>query len=152
MPIFAGLMTTLTVNSGLIRVLVYSGLLGFAGGIGFQAPQVAVQNTLAPEDASIGLAIILFAQNFGPAVSIAAAQTIFLSSLSENVHRLGPGFNATKIENMGLSDLKTHVGNKHLHELLLGFDEALVSTWYLALALVSTPSIFYILSNCPRHV
>lgn len=129
MPIFAGLMTTFTVDTDVGKLIGIFGFLGFAGGIGFQAPQVAVQNSLPPDDANMGLAIILFAQNFGPAVFVSAAQTIFTGRLASNLRGLGPGLNATRIENLGLSDLKSHIGADKLHEVLSGLDQSLVQTW-----------------------
>jgi predicted MFS family arabinose efflux permease len=49
-PIAAGLMTTMSAKDDLAKFLGCSAFLGFAGGIGFQAPQVAVQNTLSEAD------------------------------------------------------------------------------------------------------
>ena len=141
MPIFSGMMTTLTVETDLATILVYSGLLGFAGGIGFQSPQTAVQNTLPTSQANTGIAIILFAQGFGPAIFVASAQTIFTSQLSENLNRLVPNVNATNIESMGLSELKSHLGAENLHQTLLGFDKSLIQTWYLAVGLTCVTMI-----------
>jgi MFS family permease len=135
MPIFAGLMTTLTVDSSLTTLIFYSGFLGFGAGIGFQSPQTAVQASLSPEDASMGLAIVIFAQHFGPAVFVSAAQSIFTNRLQANLESLAPSFNVTSIENTSLGDLKSHVRDGKLQEVLSGFDFSLVQTWYLAVAL-----------------
>lgn len=135
MPICAGLLTTLGTSTDLTNLLVYSGLLGFGGGIAIQAPQLAVQNTLKDSDAQIGLAVILFAQNFGPAVFVAVSQTIFTNRLSANLHLLAPSLNQKSIENMGLTDLKAHLGTKNLQAALLGLDRSLTQTWYLAVGL-----------------
>ena len=53
MPIFAGLMTTFTIDTGVGKLIGIFGFLGFAAGIGFQAPQVAVQTSLPANDATI---------------------------------------------------------------------------------------------------
>jgi MFS family permease len=135
MPVFAGLMTTITPETDLSRILVYSGLLGFAGGIGFQAPQTAVQASLSPKDSNLGLAVILFAQGFGPAVFLSAAQTIFVNRLSDNLQDLVPGLNASTIETMGLTDLRGAIGDAKLSNVLIGLDRSLTQTWYLAVAL-----------------
>ncbi|KAK5163165.1 uncharacterized protein LTR77_010949 [Saxophila tyrrhenica] len=134
MPIAGGLMTTLSVGSGLIQILGYSAFLGFAGGIGFQAPQVAVQNTLPEQDSHMGLAVILFAQNFGPAIFIAAAQTVLTNRLSENLGKVLPSMDPAKIENMGLGDLKGQIGASKLRDVLKGLDKSLTETWYLGVA------------------
>jgi MFS family permease len=135
MPIFAGLMTTLTVKTTLAKILVVSGFYGFAGGIGYLSPQSAVQMALPTSDGSIGLSIILFAEQFGPAVFVSAAQSIFQNRLTDNLHELVPSLNGTNVEQMGLSDLKSLVGPDNLAGVLLGFDKSLAQTWYLVVAL-----------------
>lgn len=135
MPIFAGLMTTFTPSTTVVKMVGYSAAMGFAGGIGFQGPQSAVQTALAEKDASLGLSVIIFAQSIGPAVSIAVAQTIFLNRLSENLQLLVPGLNPKAVDNLGLSDIKTLVGKESLEKALALFDTSLMQTWYLAVGL-----------------
>lgn len=135
MPVFAGLMTTLTPNTTVAKVAGYSAALGFAGGIGFQGPQSAVQTVLAENDASLGLSVIIFAQSIGPAVSIAVAQTIFLNRLSQNLETLVPGLSPKAVDNLGLSDIKKLVGKESLEKALAVFDTSLMQTWYLAVGL-----------------
>lgn len=72
--------------------------------------------------------MIIFAQNSGPAVFVAIAQTILNNQLSTNLYNLSPGVNATSIENMGLSDLKSTVGSEKLEGVLVGFDKSLMQT------------------------
>ncbi len=83
----------------------------------------------------MGLAIILFAQAFGPAVFVAAAQTIFTTRLTSNLHHIQPSLNATNIENLGLSNLKDHLSGSTLKDVLLSLDQSLTQTWYLGVAL-----------------
>lgn len=135
MPIFAGLMTTFTPSTTVSKMAGYSAAMGFAGGIGFQGPQSAVQTVLAEKDASLGLSVIIFAQSIGPAVSIAVAQTIFLNRLSENLQLLVPGLSPKAVDNLGLSDIKTLVGKESLEKALAVFDTSLMQTWYLAVGL-----------------
>ncbi|KAG9597885.1 NAD(P)-binding protein, partial [Aureobasidium melanogenum] len=77
MPILAGLLTTIKTRTSLVDVLVMTGFFGFAGGVGFLSPQSAVQMALPKNDASIGLSTILFAEQFGAALFVAAAQNVF---------------------------------------------------------------------------
>jgi hypothetical protein len=130
MPIAAGVMTTMTLGSDLGKFIGYSFFLGFAGGIGFQAPQVAVQNTLPEADSHMGLAIILFAQSFGPAVFVAAAQNVLTRRLTRNLDGIAASLNSTKIENMGFSDLKAQVSPSKVPEILSGLDRSLMETWW----------------------
>lgn len=135
MPVFAGLMTTFTTSTPLEKIAGYSLAMGFAGGIGFNAPQSAVQTMLPVRDTSTGIAIIYFAQNFGPAVFLAIAQTIFLNRLSENLTVLVPGLSPNAVNNMGLTELRTLVGQDELGKALGILDKSLMQTWYLAVGL-----------------
>lgn len=135
MPIFAGLMTTFTTNTALEKIAGYSLAMGFAGGIGFNAPQSAVQTMLPVKDTSTGIAIIYFAQNFGPAVFLAIAQAVFLNRLSENLTVLVPGLSPNAVNNMGLTELRTLVGQDGLGKALGILDKSLMQTWYLAVGL-----------------
>lgn len=126
MPVFAGLLTTFTTTTSLAKMVGTTAAMGFAGGIGFQAPQSAVQTVLSTSDASLGLSVIIFAQQFGPAVAIAAAQTIFLNRLSENLQVLVPGLSPSAVSDMGLSDIKQLVGEADLERALGIFDASLM--------------------------
>lgn len=70
-----------------------------------------------------------------------AAQAIFTNRLSANLKHLAPGLSATGIENMGLSDLKDHLDPTNLHNVLLGLDQSLEQTWYLAVGLACATMI-----------
>lgn len=135
MPVFAGLMTTFTTSTSVDKIVGYTLAMGFAGGIGFNAPQSAVQTVLPVKDASTGIAIIYFAQNFGPAVFVAIAQTIFLNRLSENLTVLVPGLSPNTVNQMGLTDLRLLVGQHELQKALGILDQSLMQTWYLAVGL-----------------
>ncbi|GAB7353775.1 hypothetical protein MBLNU459_g4162t2 [Dothideomycetes sp. NU459] len=135
MPIAAGLLTTLDTDATIAMLIGYNAFFSAAGGIGFQGPQIAVQTTLSDDDTSMGLAMIIFAQNFGPALSLNIAQSIFSSRLTKNLATYAPTLNATAVENLGFSDLKAHVPAKDLGVLLLSFDKAITQTFYLGVAL-----------------
>lgn len=82
----------------------------------------------------MGLAVILFAQNFGPAIFIAAAQSVLTNRLSENLGQVIPAMNPTAIENMGLGDLNAHLSPTKIRAVLKGLDQSLTETWYLGVA------------------
>lgn len=135
MPVAAGLMTTYNLDTNLTQIILYSGFAGFAGGIGFQGPQSAVQTTLPAADVNLGIGVILFAQNFGPALCIAIAQVIFTNQLSRNLEGVVDGLTPSSVEKNSLSDLKNGVPVERWSEVFAGIDESLIQTWYLAIAL-----------------
>jgi hypothetical protein len=135
MPVAAGLMTTYDMHTSLAKIILYSGLVGFGGGIGFQAPQVAVQSTLSTGDVNLGIGVILFGQSMGPAVFIAIAQVIFSNQLSSGLGEIVPGLTSAYIEEHGLNDIKDIVPMEQWGEVLSVIDRSLTHTWYLAIAL-----------------
>lgn len=135
MPVAIGLMTTFSVSSTLVKLLSYSGFSGLACGMGYQGPQVAVQTTLPASDAPMALAIIIFAQHFGPALFVSIAQTIFTNRLSSNLQGMVKSVNETSIEDMGFAGLASSVAPENLGKVLEGFDKSLIQTWYLAVGL-----------------
>jgi predicted MFS family arabinose efflux permease len=135
MPLLAGLLTTIKTRTALVNVLVMTGFFGFAGGIGFLSPQSAVQMALPKDDASIGLSIILFAEQFGAALFVSAAQNVFQSRLGSNLHTLVPSLNATSIETVGLNGLRTLVDPGDMGKVLTAVDRSVAQTWYMAVAL-----------------
>lgn len=135
LPVASGLMTTWKANTGFAELIVYSGLLGFAAGVGWQGPQYAVQTSLPTADAPIGLSIYVFSNSFGPALFVSVASTIFTNQLSTNLHQFAPSLNAETVENLGLGDLRDQLGGANVAEVLQSFAKSLVQTWYLAVAL-----------------
>lgn len=134
-PIGTGLLTTLDVDAVLARLICYQALFGFACGIGYQGPQSAAQTVLSPQDAPIGIALMQFANSFGPAVFVSVAQTIFTGRLTADLSKYAPELNAEALSTMGLADLKQRLGPENLAGALLGYDKALMQTFYLGVAL-----------------
>ena len=134
-PIAAGLLTTLEPSAKLASLICYQALLGFGAGIGFQAPQIAVQTILTPQEAPMGLAFIQFAQGIGPAVFVSVAQTIFAGRLTSEMGQYTPGLDAGQLKKMGLADLKNAIGPENLQNVIMGYDKAVTQTFYLPVAL-----------------
>ena len=135
MPIAAGLLTTLTTRTSLAPLIAYQFLLGFGCGLGFQGPQTAASTVFSQVDAPLAIAAVIFAQNFGPALTVPVAQSIFEGRLRTYLEKYAKGVDGSALAGMGLLDLKSLVGEKELGEALLGYDEAVTRTLFLPLAL-----------------
>lgn len=141
MPVAAGLMTTVNIDTALVQLIVYTALSGLGYGIGFAGPQNAVQTILPLNDVPLGISIMLFAQAFGPAVTIAVAQVLFIEQLSTNLSGLGSGLNSTNIENVGLSQIMEMIAPINNEKALLAIDKSLSHTWYLVIGLACTTMV-----------
>ncbi|CRG88511.1 hypothetical protein PISL3812_05542 [Talaromyces islandicus] len=135
MPVGAGLITTWTITTDLSRHIVYSGIFGFACGLAFEIPQIAVQTVLEEDDGPLGLSITLFAQNFGGALFISVAQQVFTSELLSNLQGSIPGLNATTIEALGFTDLHSDPLGDSSPEIIAGLENAFVRIWDIGLVL-----------------
>ena len=94
-----------------------------------------MQTVLPAEDVPLGLSVMLFAQSFGPAVTVAIAQVLFTNQLSTNLSGLVPGLSRANIENNGLTEIVTSVPPAKVREVLVGVDKSLIQTWYLVVGL-----------------
>ncbi|KAF5552099.1 major facilitator superfamily transporter [Fusarium phyllophilum] len=137
MPIAAGLITTFKIDTSFEKLIAYSALSGLAYGIGFIGPQTAVQTVLPAEDVPLGLSIMLFAQSFGPAISVPIAQVLFTNRLSNNLDGIIPGLNGTDISNSGLTEMVSNVPESAARDVLVAIDKSLGQTWYLVAGLAS---------------
>lgn len=145
LPVASGLLTTLKVDTSLATLIGFQVLFGAACGLGYQVPQVSVQTSLSPQDAPIGISVILFVQALGPAIFNAAAQNVFTTRLTQNLERV-PGVNATALESLGLSDIRSHLTDgqlgpsasaKEIKLVLASYDKSLMETFLLPTVMTS---------------
>jgi hypothetical protein len=122
-------------NGSVVKAAALLGFLGVAVGLSVQSPQVAVQTVLAPKDVSLGGAIILFGAGMGSALWICASATLFQNRLVDEVKKYSPATNGTVLESVGLSEIRNYIGSERLQDVLLGYNEAVVQTLYMPLAL-----------------
>lgn len=141
MPISVGLVTTFKITTGFVQLIMYTAFSGLAYGIGFSGPSNAVQTVLPEEDVPIGLSVMLFAQSFGPAVTVAIAQVLFTNQLSANLAGLMVGLSQADITDTGLSEIVSSVPLAKSQEILVGIDKSISQTWYLVVGLACTTMV-----------
>ncbi|CAF3544920.1 unnamed protein product [Fusarium graminearum] len=160
MPIAIGLITTFEIDTSMDRLVSYTALSGLAYGIGFIGPQTAVQTVLPAEDVPLGLSIMLFAQSFGPAVTVPIAQVLFTNQLSTNLEGLAPGLSHRNISNSGLSEMVASVPASDTTAVLIAVNKSLNQTFYFitglaSVAIVGTttePSVFSDIHGSSCHM
>lgn len=71
----------------------------------------------------------------GSALWICTSATLFHQRLITEINHSSPTINATALSHVGLSDIRSYIGSERLSTVLKGYNEAVVQTLYLPLAL-----------------
>ena len=134
-PVASGLLTTIDFQGSVVKPVALLGFVGVAIGLGIQGPQLAVQTALDAKDVSIGGAMIVFGAGMGSALWVCASATLFHQRLIDEIKQSSPATNATALSHAGLSEIRSYIGSERLNAVLNGYNEAVVQTLYLPLAL-----------------
>jgi len=132
----SGLVTTLEVHTGTAKWIGYQLLYGFGAGCALQIPNVATQNVLPLNDIPTGLAIVILAQNFGPAVMLSAGNNVLNQNLVAHIRDLDiQDFDPMLVLRAGATGFRNVVPGEHLGEVLEAYNCALRQTFYLTLGM-----------------
>ncbi|OGE48534.1 hypothetical protein PENARI_c028G12193 [Penicillium arizonense] len=131
----AGLMTTFEVTTGHPNWIGYQVLLGSGVGMGIQLPIIAAQAALAAPDIPIGTAIVTFCQTFGGAIFVSVSQALFANRLRSGILDTVPAVRPDIVRQIGATNLDSVIDGGHMPAVKRVYNEALVSAWYLAVAL-----------------
>ncbi|KAJ7911086.1 putative efflux pump antibiotic resistance protein [Mycena leptocephala] len=147
----ACLISTLTVDAGHAKWIGYQFIFGFGAGLGMQQPFIAAQTVLKTNDVPPGTSLLVFLQTLGGALFVSIGQNIFTRHLAAGLARKVPGLDPRMVLNTGATNLKTIIAPQYLPAVLEVYNQALVSTYYIAIAMVSL-SIFGALSMEWRNI
>jgi hypothetical protein len=136
-PIASGLITTIEYNDTLVKILILLAFLGAGVGLGLQAPIVAVQTVLPDKDVATGVAITGFTGGLASALFVSLSAVLFQSRLAVEVERHAPGIDRSIFDQGGLVDVRDKIGSARLGAVLSGYDEAVIQTLYIPVALAS---------------
>ncbi|KAJ7136303.1 major facilitator superfamily transporter [Mycena crocata] len=129
-----GLLTMLTVHSGKSKWIAFEIICGVGAGFGMQQPILAAQAVLTLTDIPIGTSIIMFSQTLGGALFISIAQNVFSNKLISGlagVVNVSPAL----VLSAGATSLKEAVPDAQLPAVLVVYNQALISAFYVSLAM-----------------
>ena len=105
--------------------------------LGFQMPIVAVQNTLPPTQAPIGLSMIMFSGMLGGALLLSFSATIFTQSLRKEIPLQDPGADAQAIIAAGATEFRKILDPNELGGILVAYAKSIDRVFYLVTALTA---------------
>jgi hypothetical protein len=133
-PIGAGLTSTFSVHTGHPIWIAAGAITGLGFGVGSQQPSVAAQKVLARQDVPIGASLVMFSQMLGGAVFISVGNNILDSQFIRYLGDIA-GVNVPTIAGTGATDLRSTVSPSLLPQVLVAYNNALRTTFYLTTAL-----------------
>ncbi|KAJ7667109.1 major facilitator superfamily domain-containing protein [Mycena rosella] len=134
MAVGGGLITTFKVDTGHARWIGYQVILGVGCGAGMNQPVMAAQAVLDMKDIPTGTALIMFLQTMGGSIFVSVAQNIFQNEFVRGLARDVPSVDPSIILRAGATSLKNAVSPELVDAVILVYNKALVSAFYVATA------------------
>ena len=131
-----GLISTFTVSTPHPKWIGYQVLWGFGLGLGMQQPSVGAQVALPRKDVPTGASMMFFAQSLGGAIFVSVANNVFDNTLSQELRKI-PGINADVVTHVGATDLRTRIPENLLGSVLVAYNDALRTAFYVVVAVTS---------------
>ena len=134
MSIGAALITTWSPDTTHPKWIGYQVVFGFGLGMGMQQASLAAQAVLARKDAPIGIALVMFCQQFGGAVFVSVGQSVFTNQLVKGLRQVA-GISPALVANTGATSIRDVVNTSNLHGVLVAYNGALRKAFTVALAM-----------------
>ncbi|KAK4697772.1 hypothetical protein P7C71_g364, partial [Lecanoromycetidae sp. Uapishka_2] len=131
-----GLLTTLQVNSGPGKWVVYQVIISAGIGMAVQQGVIAVQTVLKLEQIPIGIAAIISMQSLGGAVFVSVGNNILQNTLNQaSAANELPGVDVKAVIRAGATQFRSIVPATNLPALLVVYNDALRKTFTCAIPL-----------------
>ncbi|KAF1979463.1 efflux pump [Bimuria novae-zelandiae CBS 107.79] len=134
-----GLVSTFAPNTPTHRWVGYQIILGSGRGIGMLMGLIAIQNVLSAEKTPVGIAFMIFCQNFAGAVFVVVAEVIFRQQMTRNISRYAPDVSVDAAINAGASASSVRglapAGSRTLGGLLLAYANCVNKVFLLLVGL-----------------
>ena len=137
----AALMTTFNIHTSSGKWIGYQILTGAGRGLGLQQPFLAVQSHCPPAQLAVGTAVVAWSQFFGGAIFVAMGQTAFANLLRHSLTQYAPDVDQEIIVEAGATNYAADVPASQQGEVLLAYNQAIVQTYYLAVASAAAAAI-----------
>jgi hypothetical protein len=131
----AGLLTTLHVDTGHAKWIGYQIIFGFGTGLGMQQTIMAAQTVLQMVDVATGTALVVFAQSLGGSLFLSVGQNVFTDKLIDGLKSQVPNINPAIVLQTGATSLKYEIDPKYLPGVLVAYNHAITTTFYVSLIL-----------------
>ncbi|PLN81697.1 putative efflux pump antibiotic resistance protein [Aspergillus taichungensis] len=138
-PVFmatgAGLLSTMTPETGHPAWIGYQAIYGMGVGLGLQQSVLVIQAVLPTSDTPTGTAMVMFAQNFGGSIFVSVAQNVFQNKLFANLAAKVPDIDARLVVTAGATMLRKAVPSDAIPTVVRLYSDAITEAFYIAVAM-----------------
>lgn len=135
MAVGAGMLTTLQVDTEHAKWIGYQVLYGFGLGNTLQAPNLAAQTVLKPEDIPVGTALMIFSQQLGGAIFVSVGQNVLSNQLARHLEGL-QGFNPGMLTNAGATTFINQLSGAKRDRAVAAYNDSLRTVFQVGLIIV----------------
>lgn len=136
-----GLLSTLSPSTPTGHWIGFQILAGAGRGMVFQAPFLAIQHAVKPNQISVAVGLLSFGQNVGGAVLLTLANTVFDNSLKSQLRSHAPGVDPEAVIAAGATAFRSVVPVASVPGVILAYANSVDRVFYLAVGL-SVASFF----------
>ncbi|CAG1997503.1 unnamed protein product [Fusarium graminearum] len=133
MSVGGGLITTFVVDTPTRTWIGYQIILGLGIGQGMQLASLGTQVAVKQSDVPTGVSLMFFAQSLGGSVLVCVAQAVFNNELRSRLTSFD-GIDVARIIGTGATQLRHVIPADRLAEVLIEYNAALRSYFYVGLA------------------
>ncbi|KAM0410385.1 hypothetical protein ACHAPZ_000981 [Fusarium culmorum] len=133
MSVGGGLITTFVVDTPTRTWIGYQIILGLGIGQGMQLASLGTQVAVKQSDVPTGVSLMFFAQSLGGSVLVCVAQAVFNNELRSRLTSFD-GIDVARIIGTGATQLRHVIPADRLAEVLVEYNAALRSYFYVGLA------------------
>lgn len=133
-----GLLTTLRVDTSTAKWVGFEIFTSAGTGMTMQQGLIAVQAVLPPETASMGTALIIFAQSLAGAIFLSVGSSLLRNQLSTGLSAAHlPGVNIREILSAGATEVRARVPGDQLARFLVIYNGSLQKIFILSIPLAA---------------
>ncbi|EMR71349.1 hypothetical protein MGN70_009034 [Eutypa lata] len=132
-----GLLSTLKVDSNIGHWFGYQVVLACGAGLGAQNVMLVAQVAVPMTDMAMATSIMTFTQTLSSSIFLAVAQNVFQNQLIKNLAASAPEVDSSAVVFGGATVLRDTVTPEQLPTVLVAYNDALVQTFYVAVAVAA---------------
>ncbi|CAK5276200.1 unnamed protein product [Mycena citricolor] len=135
MGVGAGLLSTFTATTGHAHWIGFQIIYGLGVGFGMQQTIIAAQTVLELKDIATGTSLLMFIQTLGGALFVSVGENVFTNKLVSGIATHAPHVDPALILRAGATSLRNTVPAADLPGVLIAYNDALVSAFYVSVAM-----------------